>query len=697
MRKLFFISVFCIVANLVALGQSTSGPALSDTTDLANMTIEQLSRLQSTYKATPLEKTIAEAIETASRKPLSMRNSPSIVTVITKDEIERSGARDMMDVFRLIPSVEFNVDVQGVVSLSIRGMWSNEGNVLLQIDGKEMNENAYSGLAFGNHYPITNIKRIEVIRGPGSAIYGGYAEYAVINIITNKGDDIKGVTASAIVGQTATVSARQDVGLTVGNKINDLTYSADILMGRGQRSDGTYTDVYGTSYKMAGNSDLNPHYINLNLAYKDLSVSFLYDNYIVATQDGYQPALSKPYPCDFLTYIAEVKYHKKLSKKVNFLSSFNYKHCQPWTYDGTPLIQDSSYNTYKIETQRSKLNLSLLIDPTYWLNVNAGFEGYIDYGYKTIGDLFVIRPGDTSQSITYYNYAPYIQMLFKTAFANITVGARYDINAAYGSAFNPRLGINKRVGIMNFKLLYASSFRAPSIEDIQYAIGGVKIKPEQSNTLEFETSVKFSKNSYLSVNLFDITTKNAIRYFVQPANNPNGDPDGYRNTHGITGSTGLELEYRYKTSFGSLNFIYSYYTIGGKGVDSANLVSINRNATLGTAQNKFTLMASFNLGKHCYITPSVYFLGIRYGYTSVDTNGTGMLSTFGPQAQINLYFGTHDLIRNTTLGVGISNITNQSIEYIQAYNSLHAPLPGLGREFYLKAAYHFDHRNKKAK
>src|SRR5690606_6202510 len=132
----------------------------------------------SRYAATEMEHAISQAIEAASRKPLPLRKSPSIISVITAEEIEKSGATDLMGIFRMIPGVEFNVDVEGVVAISFRGLWANEGNISLKIEEQEINEIAYASLQFGNHHNVRDIKKVEIIRGPGSAIYGGCAEYA---------------------------------------------------------------------------------------------------------------------------------------------------------------------------------------------------------------------------------------------------------------------------------------------------------------------------------------------------------------------------------------------------------------------------------------------------------------------------------------------------------------------------------------
>jgi outer membrane receptor for ferrienterochelin and colicin len=313
MKRLIFLFLGVIVS-ITTFGQIEPMP---DTTDLSNLSLEELSQLRSRYKATATESTIAQAIETASRKPLSLRNSPSIISVITEEQIQRSGATDLMDVLHMVPGLEFNVDVEGAIGISFRGLWTNEGSILLELDGQELNENAYSGLAFGNHYPINNIKRIEVIRGPGSALYGGYAEYAVINIITKSGDEIHGAKISAQMAGSMQSYSQQNVSISAGNKIKDFSYSITGLLGRGQRSDGNYTDVYGQTVSLKGQSAINPHFADLNMSYKGLSVSLIYDNYITGTRDGYISALSQSYPCNFLSYMGELRYTRKISKKLH--------------------------------------------------------------------------------------------------------------------------------------------------------------------------------------------------------------------------------------------------------------------------------------------------------------------------------------------------------------------------------------------
>lgn len=682
-RKLLYIIFLALLMPFITRAQVDMNA--TDSSNLSELSLDQLNKLKSKYAASDLEKAIGQAIEAASINPVSLRKNTSIISVITKDEILKSGATTLMDVLKLVPGIEFHVDVTGVVALSFRGIWANEGNLLLIIDGLEFNETAYNSLQFGNHYPVHQIKRIEIIRGPGSAIYGGAAELAVINIITEKGNDLKAFEANITDGVAQGGYTTQNINMAVGNAGKDYSYAIAGLLGRAQTPGQSYTDVYGNSFSSTGNMGTATQYVNANFDYKNWSARLIYDNYNIDTRDGYVMALSKTYPCNFSTLAAELKYNKRLNKKVLLNTAINYKQSSPWeNTSNIAAIDSNNYSYYKSNVERIKAHVNAIVSFSKWLKGTIGAEGYYDYGKKFNGQLFHY---DSSDHVSYFNYAPFAQLTIIAPFSSITLGGRYDYSNSFGSSFSPRIGLTKKIGQTNFKLQYASSFRAPSIENIQYAIDRVKLLPETSNTLEGEASFKLNKNMYLSVNIFDITTHHAIKYYVKTDSVINGDPDGYRNSRATTGSRGFELEYKYKGALGFMNASFSYYTIANKGVDSANMVATANSVTLGTAQYKFSLMASINIGKHFFISPSAQFLGKRYGICGIDNMGNNVLEEFPAQLLVHVFAGT-TAIKNVTVGAGINNITDQNIWYIQAYNSEHAPLPGLGRNIYVSVKYH---------
>ena len=203
MKHTLILAILFMAFISVSRGQETV-TAVNDTTPFYMLSLEELMNVNVTV---------------ASHTPLTNRESPGIVTVITQDEIRKTGANDLMEVLKLVPGFDFGVDIQGIVGIGIRGNWANEGKVLMLIDGIELNEELYSTLQFGGHYPIEIINRIEIIRGPGSAIYGGNAEYAVINIITDQNSDFNGISASVSNSFMSKTFGSRGISLATGKSV----------------------------------------------------------------------------------------------------------------------------------------------------------------------------------------------------------------------------------------------------------------------------------------------------------------------------------------------------------------------------------------------------------------------------------------------------------------------------------------------
>jgi outer membrane cobalamin receptor len=314
-KKFIYSVIFCFSLAVLPLSAQTDSTK-TDTLNYYDMSIEQLLNIKAHGVPSELEKLINSLISVASKKPLNVRESPSIVSLVTEEEIKASGARDLIDVLRLVPGIDFGVDVEGVVGLGVRGNWAHEGKVLLLIDGQEMNEILFATTQFGNHFPIDQIKKIEIIRGPGSAIYGGFAEYGVINIITRQGEDINGVSVSGVYGQGEKDFIRRNVNLSIGKKVKDFEFSLAGFAGEGNRSDQNYTDIYDSTFNMGkGNSKLNPAFVNLGMKYKGLSFRAIGDFFNTTVRDAYDKIKPVPYNESFNSMFGELKYVWKINDK----------------------------------------------------------------------------------------------------------------------------------------------------------------------------------------------------------------------------------------------------------------------------------------------------------------------------------------------------------------------------------------------
>jgi iron complex outermembrane receptor protein len=136
-------------------------------------------------------------IITASKVPEPLSKSTSDVTVFTSADIKRSGARSYHDLLKRVPGFILNKTHSGAAAVSVRGTGATR--ILTLIDGHVLNEPEKGSAmnAFIDTLPIENIKRIEVIKGPGSALYGANAFLGIIHIITKDADDIDGIEISA--------------------------------------------------------------------------------------------------------------------------------------------------------------------------------------------------------------------------------------------------------------------------------------------------------------------------------------------------------------------------------------------------------------------------------------------------------------------------------------------------------------------
>lgn len=678
-RRLFALFAY-LVCTLSAAGQTDTSRVQSDSTrndtlSYYDMTLEQLLTLKAHGVPSELEKLINSLISVASKRPLNVRESPSIVSLITAEEIKASGARDLIDVLRLVPGVDFGMDVLGTVGIGMRGNWAHEGKTLLLLDGQEMNEILFGTTQYGNHFAIDQIKKIEIIRGPGSAIYGGYAEYGVINIITKQGEDINGISASAIYGTTENDYMRRNINLSAGKKINNFEWSLSGMIGQGQRSDQDYTDIYDSTISLRGNSRLDPLYVNFGAAWKGLSVRAIGDFYRTTTIDGNDFVLPRPYIQNFSSQFYELKYAWKINEKLILTPKLNYKYQVPWeTPDG-----DSLNATYVKHATRSTGNLTASYTHNRNINLVLGGEFYRDYAIDK-NDTFY----NGKNTVDFNNMAVFTQGMLKTRFVNFILGARYDKNSAYGDAFVPRVGLTKKFFRFHFKALYSNSFRAPSIENINYSLTGT-LSPEKTQVAELEMGYQVTRKSIVTVNFFDITTRSPIVYFFDA----NANTDAYLNA-GSTGTTGAEAEYKIKGKWGFAGVNYSFYTSAGKARIDAYRVPDDSSALLGFANHKVNFYLTYNIGKKFSFNVSATYYGERNAYTKVDTAYVPLQERTPSKFLVN-FFLNYTPVKGLTIGAGVFDLLDQKFTFIQPYSNAltpgHAPLPAPPREFVFRISY----------
>lgn len=213
------VYAFCAAPPLAHCTQDPSPPL-----DLSELDLEGLGNLQVTL---------------ASRKSQRFKDTAAAVFVITNEDIRRSGATNIPDVLRMVPGVQVAYISNDRWAVSIRGFNGRYASKLLvQIDGRSIYSPLFSGVFWeAQDMVLEDIERIEVLRGPGAAMWGANAVNGIINIITKKAADTLGSLVQVGVGT-------QEKG------------SATLRYG-GQIDEDTHYRIYGKGYVRAESVNLN--------------------------------------------------------------------------------------------------------------------------------------------------------------------------------------------------------------------------------------------------------------------------------------------------------------------------------------------------------------------------------------------------------------------------------------------------------
>jgi outer membrane receptor protein involved in Fe transport len=624
----------------------------------------------------------------ASKTAINPRETPGIISIITDEEIENSGARDLIDVIKLIPGVNIQFDDAGVFGIQMRGNWGFEGKVLVLIDGQEFNDLKYNVVPFGHHFNVHQIKRIEIIRGPGSSIYGGNAELGVINIITKDGGDINGISASADFGFNPNVfkltnwnirtynygisfyNNRPDIGvsnlnLNAGKKIGQWNISATGSLNRGYWTDQNFIDYDGSTYTPADTSAL-VNMFNLNLAVSNdkLSMRFITDNFNTQYLTDSISLINK-----FKTRLGEIKYDYKPSDNLTITPKFNFKNSIPYYDEGWYLNNSISRYTGNVTTNW---------DATKSINIVGGIEYYYDYAKmleKTDSSLFYVHDTVNGEStVSLNNIAVYFQSIVKTRFVNLILGGRYDHHSQYSGAFAPRIGITKIWNDFHAKLLYSRAFHSPSFGNIEFEPG---IKPEYTMVTELEAGYKINNNMYITANFFNINIKNPIIWYINEY-----EEYGYKNDK-KTGTVGFEVEYKMKYNWGYGYINYSFYKPNAGNTVGIYEVPDHENAYLGAPNHKITLNTSFKLNNTFNINPSAVYYSKTYGYLGEFDE----FKEYSPSVVLNVFLTAE--LKCFELGAGVYDLFNNKPKYVQPYQGWNFPYPAPSRQFLLRATYNF--------
>ncbi len=652
-------------AALAAVAAWLAGPTAAHAGDAGEPDLRQMT----------LEELLAIPVAVVTRSERPLRDTPGIVTVITRDDLAASGARDLIAVLQLVPGFAVGMDVQGSLALGFRGNTGAGGQILVLVDGLELNENMYGTPMID--VPIDLIEKIEIVRGPGSVVHGGYAELAVINVITRAAAGATAATVGTRYGQMEDGLGYRDVFATGRDRVAGVDVGVSASLGEGRRSDGYYRDFFGGAYRLPNRVD--PAMLDVGLGWHGLEVRGLGHWLRTSSQDAVNVSEPAPVDTDFASYFLDARYAWRLTDTVTLTPRATFKRQQPWQ------VRDLAAITYYRKTA-ARYTGSVTLD---WavrehLDVLAGAEAFtsrarlVDTANTGVGFQQPLAEGDHDSFSTLTAYS---QVLLDHRWANLSLGARLEWNSRFGAVMVPRIGVTRGLGRLHTKLLLSQAFRAPGHEP--YSLN-VDLRPEKTTTYELEVGYQLGEHVFAGANLFDITTRDPFVYDFDPL----VGAERYLNFP-RTGSRGVEAVVRAQHERGRAQLTGSYYDASGKNQVALYAVPGQDDVTSGFPAWKLTLSGSARVAEHLSLSPSVVVLGPVWGPVGVEGSADDL--TFGEQ-DATLLLGIYALRRDLAvpgldLGIGVADLLDQGVRYVERSAIAHAPLPGPTREYMLHVSY----------
>lgn len=630
-------------------------------------------------------------IDIASINSRPIREQPGIVSVVQAQEIREMGARDLTDILQQVPGFGLGQDVNSVIGPSFRGLWAYEGKLQLIVDGVEFNETLYGNIEVGHHIPADAIAQVEIIRGPGSAKYGGTAELAVIRV-TTKGASQEGgysvVTPSFADGRIG-VDYTGGFGYTLG----DYRVSANAFVGENFRSNRRYTALDGTSFGLTDNSGIESRLITVGAGWKDLDVRLIYDFYQLEDRINYGDPLPSSQHISFETLALEANYNLRLTDWLVLTPSFTYQQQTPW-HGGTP------GDAFDIFTDRYIGDLTAVANLSENATLLVGGRYNRDSAEAKDTSFYGVDPGNfynrgTSDNVAYDTLSAFSQLDWDLSWVNLTIGGRYEHHSAVGGKFVPRVGLTKTWERFHLKLLFDQAYRTPNINILNepaslpsFSVFGspsnlppapaatASLESETTTSYQLEAGYIFNHGFSLTENFFYMEIRDPIVYAVDPVTLN----DGYGNGGKIS-TYGTEVELRYQHAKFSGTLGYSLYVLDQNTVPTWR--SGDAQLALGIPAHKISASATWRILDPLSWNVNGTVTAAQRAYVYGSTTPTDLGATFLLNSFLEYRW------KHASLGVGVANLFDQDEAVAQPYAGGAAPLILKGREIFLKLGFQF--------
>ncbi|MDI6809703.1 MAG: TonB-dependent receptor [Candidatus Eisenbacteria bacterium] len=502
----------------------------------------------------------------ASKYEQSLTDAPSSVTIITDSDIRNYGCQTLADVLRDVAGFDAiydrNYEYVGVRGFARLGDYSTR--ILLLMNGHVMNDNWIGSNLIGTDSGIDLdlVKRIEIVRGPGSALYGTNAFFAVVNVITYGVEDLQGLKLSNETGSFGMKKGILIGGKNFGNGLRAIG-SLSLMDTKG---DDLYFEEYdglvGDGITRGADYDRSKSFLG-QISYGEVSIFAKLSSRTKGVPTGsYETTFGddRTRTIDGRNFVEMNVVHpisadKGISGKL-YYDNMVYKGL--WIYADEPghyfseegawgdwIGVESNYTwdiargnrlTLGGEYQRHRLKTAL---------------NYLDQDRRRVDGL-----PDGRYSYSFWALCLQQELRLRGNL-NITVGCHYDDYPVFGGVADPRAAfIYKPFRQSTVKLLYGEAFRAPSIYEKYYTdemtqIGNDGLDPEKVRTWEgiWEQWIGKSVNGQLSL------YHNSIYHLINQVMTPDSMLQ-YQNSSAIV-SQGIELSLRWRFGNGWEGFASS--------------------------------------------------------------------------------------------------------------------------------------------
>jgi len=508
--------------------------------DLTELSLEQLMAIR------------VDTVYGASKRVQATTQAPSSVTIVTAREIEAQGWRTLADLLRSVRSFQVTDD-RNYEHLGVRGfnpIGDFNGRVLLLVDGHRINNNIYDSAPIGLEFPldVDLIERVEIIRGPGSSLYGSNAVFGVIDVVTRKGASFGGIEASGEAGSFRSWRGRVTWGKELDGGVDvllsgtlqdsegdDLFYPEYVTAPSGGRTSGT---DYESAYSLFSRVTCDAW--RLEGAWGSRKKGIPTGSYGTVFDDPDNRTV------DAQGYL-DLSYDRRLSETWTFAGRVHYDH---YYYRGT-YIYDDTANGGPPDLENddravgswwgTSLSLSTTCIEDHRVTVGAELRHDVrrDQSNRDVNAVYL---DDDREGL---NWGAFAQDEVRLAERwSLNAGVRYDRYDSFGGTLNPRVGLIWNPDQTSaWKLLYGQAFRAPNAYELYYQDGGNTQKaspdldPETIRSWEFVHERHFGESWRASASAFHNEMDHLVVLMVDPL-------DGllvFRNAADAV-ANGLELE-----------------------------------------------------------------------------------------------------------------------------------------------------------